>query len=173
MSSDSPIKVKPKRLTSAAFASFGDVIQVCDSNENYTINEGHTQRHNNLAKLELDKNNGKPLINIFCSTPVAQPIVIREMERHPLSSQLFMPLGNEPYLVVVSPKGEFDESLIEVFIASCDQGVNYHAGTWHHYSLALNNPSNFIVVDRGGEGDNCDLAKLKYPMQIDLSEITK
>jgi len=149
------------------------VIEVNDQVENYTINDGFTQRYHDLVKVDVTKDGGRTLVNIFRSTPLELPIILKSMERHPLSSQAFMPLGNEPYLVVVSPAGEFDESAIEVFISTSNQGVNYHAGTWHHYCLALNKTSDFIVIDRGGDGDNCDVVNLNSTIQIDLSEITK
>jgi ureidoglycolate lyase len=71
-------------------------------------------------------------------------------------------------LVVVAPKGELDISKIEVFLATAEQGVNYHTGTWHHFCLALNQPSDFLVVDRGGDGDNCDVVTLDGSLVIDM-----
>jgi ureidoglycolate lyase len=68
--------------------------------------------------------------------------------------------------VVVAPKGEFDLNALEVFIATAEQGVNYHAGTWHHYCLALHQISDFMVIDRGGEGDNCDVITLDGSLKI-------
>ncbi len=84
------------------------------------------------------------------------------------SSQMFMPLPSNPYLVVVAPKGKFDESKVKVFLASPNQGVNYHVGTWHHYSLALDAVSDFLVVDRGGDGGNCDEVRLKESIVIEV-----
>jgi ureidoglycolate lyase len=150
----------PKALTAEAFAPFGDVIQANEQANHYPINDGFTERFHDLASVDVSNNDGRTLINIFRSTPLAQPLSIKMMERHPLSSQAFMPLGNEPYLVVVAPKGELDTKAIEVFLATAEQGVNYHAGTWHHYCLALNKQSDFLVVDRGGKGDNCDVVEL-------------
>ncbi|MFT2090877.1 ureidoglycolate lyase [Paraglaciecola sp. 2405UD69-4] len=154
------ILVKPKALTRESFAAFGDVIEVSSQVTNFSINDGYTQRYHDLAEVDVNENNGRTLINIFRSTPLAQPIAIKMMERHPLSSQAFVPMGTAPYLVVVAPKGELDTSKIEVFLARADQGVNYHKGTWHHYCLALTQVSDFLVVDRGGEGDNCDVVTL-------------
>jgi len=57
---------------------------------------------------------------------------------------------------VVAPKGELDLSKVEVFFAQSYQGVNYHTGTWHHFCLALDDVSDFLVVDRNGAGNNCD-----------------
>lgn len=154
----------PEPLTQEAFKPFGDVIEVSDTAHHFTINEGFTERYHDLAAINVIADGGKTGMSIFRSTPLALPIAIKMMERHPLSSQAFMPLGQQPYLVVVAEKGEWNaqqlNDKLRVFIASSDQGVNYHAGTWHHYCLALNQPSDFLVVDRIGKGDNCDIIEL-------------
>ncbi len=164
--------ITPNVLTQSAFAPFGDVIEVDKSRKHFSINDGYTERFHDLATIDTDENNGRTLVNIFRTTPLPTPIAIKMMERHPLSSQAFIPLGNEPYLVVVAPAGEFNETHIEIFIASSNQGVNYHKGTWHHYCLALNDVSDFLVVDRGGKGDNCDVVTLDGSMVIDLSKLS-
>lgn len=46
------------------------------------------------------------------------------------------------------------------------QGVNYHAGTWHHPLLTLEAPSNFAVVDRIGIGHNCDVYQFNEVLNI-------
>ncbi|MEP1446900.1 MAG: ureidoglycolate lyase [Paraglaciecola sp.] len=153
-------RLVPKALTRETFAKFGDVIEVNNEAQNFSINDGFTQRYHDLAAVDVTENNGRTLINIFRSTPLEQPVAIKMMERHPLSSQAFIPMGQQPYLVVVAPKGDLDTAKIEVFIATSNQGVNYHKGTWHHYCLALHQVSDFIVVDRGGEGENCDVVSL-------------
>jgi len=164
--------ITPKPLTASAFAAFGDVIEANNEAKNFAINDGFTQRYHDLAKVDVtdvdaDNNKGHTLINIFRSTPLAQPIAIKMMERHPHGSQAFIPLGENPYLVVVAPKGEFDVSKLEVFLASSNQGVNYHKGTWHHFCLALSSESDFLVVDRGGEGNNCDVLELDGSLVIE------
>ena len=159
-------QIMPKTLTRENFATFGDVIEVNDKAKNFSINDGFTQRYHDLAKVDVTEEDGRTLINIFRSTPLEQPVNIKMMERHPLSSQAFIPMGQQPYLVVVAPKGELDITKIEVFLASSNQGVNYHKGTWHHYCLALHQVSDFIVVDRGGAGDNCDVINLDGSLVI-------
>ena len=156
----------PKTLTRENFSQFGDVIEVHDKTKNFSINEGFTQRYHDLAEVDVTENNGHTLINIFRSTPLEQPVSIKMMERHPLSSQAFIPMGEQPFFVVVAPKGELDIAKIQVFLASSNQGVNYHKGTWHHYCLALHQVSDFIVVDRGGAGDNCDVVTLDGSLVI-------
>ena len=82
------------------------------------------------------------------------------MERHPLGSQAFVPLSDAPYLIVVAPAGDLDPAKLRAFSTRGWQGVNYARGVWHHPLLALERVSDFLVVDRGGEGPNCDEAAL-------------
>ena len=42
------------------------------------------------------------------------------------------------------------------------QGVNYRAGTWHAIQSVLEREGEFLVVDRGGDGNNCD----EYPLSL-------
>ena len=154
-----PQSITPIPLTSADFKPFGDVIEAGNSQAR-SINEGNTTRYHNLAELDLSAEGGKPGLNIFRSRPVPQPMILELMERHPLSSQAFYPLGNSPYLVVVAPPGELDPFAVVAFVAQSDQGVNYHKGTWHHYSLALGGVSDFLVVDRISDDQNCDEVRL-------------
>jgi ureidoglycolate lyase len=161
--------ITPKPLTREAFSAFGDVIEANCEAKNFAINGGFTQRYHDLAQVDVNDQQGHPLINIFRSTPLAQPISIKMMERHPHGSQAFIPMGPNPYLVVVAPAGDFDLNSIEVFIARSSQGVNYRKGTWHHFCLALGSESDFLVVDRGGEGDNCDVVELDGSLVIKKS----
>jgi len=167
--SDKIINVVPQQLTAENFALYGDVISVSESAEHFAINDGHTMRYHDLAEVDVAEQQGKTLLNIFRSTPLVFPLPIGMMERHPLGSQAFIPMSNQPYVVVVAPPGELDTSKIEVFLANSKQGVNYHKGTWHHFCLALNQESDFLVVDRGGKGDNCDVEKLDGSLVIALA----
>ena len=79
------------------------------------------------------------------------------LERHPLGSQAFLPLGERPYLVVVAPPGAPPSpASVRAFLAAPGQGVNYAPGVWHHPLLALDAVSDFWVIDRAGPGDNCE-----------------
>ena len=142
-------------LTKEAFAPFGDVIETTGAEQLY-INEGTTVRFHDLAALDLGQEGGRPLVSVFRATPRPIPIAVRMMERHPLGSQAFYPLAPEDWLVVVCAGGDRpDQSTLRCFRASGRQGVNYRAGTWHHPLLVLQ-PQDFLVIDRGGPGDNLD-----------------
>lgn len=143
-------------LTAKAFAPFGDVIEVRDDVQHFTINNGSTERYHDLAKVEADGEEARTLINIFRAQPLVYPLQVKMMERHPLGSQAFIPVSGNPYLVLVAPlKEDLQPSDLRAFSATSVQGVNYHKNVWHHPILALKGESDFLIVDRGGKGDNC------------------
>lgn len=148
-------ELKATPLAAEAFTPFGDVIEASAGAEQKAINYGNTTRFHDLATIDVLKDGGKAGVNIFRSTPLAQPVTVKLMEFHPKSSQAFVPLSGRPYLVVVAPKGPFDAAKMKAFVATGDQGVNYHAGTWHHFSLALGDVSDFLVIDRIANDENC------------------
>jgi len=148
------IELYPTPLDRSAFAPFGDVIET-HAAHSFPINEGTTTRFNDLAAVDTGADGGRPLVNIFRARPRSLPITIRMLERHPLGSQAFYPLSGHPYLVVVAAAGTNPvPTTLHAFIASADQGVNYHRGVWHHPLLALVASSDFLIIDRGGPGDN-------------------
>ena len=143
-------------LTREAFAPFGEVIETA-GRDHYTINAGHAQRYHDLAELDLTEAGGRPLVNIFRARPWPSPVRIREMERHPLSSQAFVPITRTPFLVVVAaPADALRPETLRAFITNGVQGVNYRRGVWHHALLALEAECDFLVIDRGGPQANCD-----------------
>lgn len=140
-------------LTREAFAPFGDVIEL-EGAKQIPINLGTTIRFHDLAKVDVTDEGGRTLVNLFRGQPRALPFEVKMLERHPLGSQAFIPLNDKPYLVVVAPAGELDESKVRAFVTSGWQGVNYAKGVWHHPLLSLGEVSDFVVVDRGGDGVN-------------------
>jgi len=103
---------------------------------------------------------------LFRSEPRRLPFEIRIMERHPLGSQAFIPLSRGRYLVVVAAPGQFDERTVRVFLVKGSEGVNYAKAVWHHGLFVLDEQSDFMVVDRGGPGVNCEEISLSQPILI-------
>lgn len=149
------ITLRPEPLTAAGFAAFGDVIE--SSVAYQLINRGTTRHFDDLAQIDVASGGGRPQVSIYRVVPYELPLAIRMLERHPLGSQLLMPLHDEPFLIVVAPRGErIDPGSVKAFVTNGRQGVNYRPGTWHHPVIALRDPSEFLVVDREGPGRNCD-----------------
>lgn len=162
----SAIKLPVRPLSKQAFAPYGDVIEVDDAVEHFTINEGSTERYHDLAELEPGTE-GKIIASIFRGQARTLPIKINMMERHPLASQAFVPMGSEPYLIVVArPETTPTAADLEAFYCTSEQGVNYAKGVWHHPLLALNQVSDFLVIDRSGPGNNCDIVELDQTVTL-------
>ncbi len=156
-------------LTAQAFAPFGDVIEARTDNRIIPINYGLTERHHDLAKVEVEGDDSRAIVSIFRTQPISLPFQVKIMERHPRGSQAFMMLTGNPFLVVVAPAGNFNPSHLRAFKAEPGQGVNYHKGVWHHYCLGLNEQNDFLVVDREGSGDNCDEQAIAPDLTITLN----
>ena len=87
-------------LTKAGFAPFGEVVETADVKPKL-INEGFAERFDDLANIDVATEGGEVNISLFIGSARPVPLVIKLMERHPLGSQLFMPLSKTPWLVVV------------------------------------------------------------------------
>lgn len=160
-------RVLPVRpLTIDAFEPFGSVIEPDNAAAIRLINNGTTTRFHDLAHVDVGAEGGRPLISLFRGKPFAAPIAIRMMERHPLGSQAFVPLDDRPFLVVVAPDEAGRPGVPQAFLATGRQGVNYARDTWHHPLLPLGAVSDFLVVDRGGVGENLEEADFDAPYLI-------
>lgn len=160
-----PLPLRVEALSREAFAAFGDVIEAGSAAQTYAINAGTTTRFHDLARIDTDRDGGRPVLSLFRAQPRELPFAITQLERHPLGSQAFVPLSQRPYLVVVA---EDPASTPRAFLASNGQGVNYLAGTWHHPLLALDEVSDFLVIDRAGPGNNCDEVELSATFTVFL-----
>ena len=167
MSKAAAIVLIVEPLTAAAFAPFGDVIEPASAKKRYPVNDGTAERFHDLAEVDTATDHGRTLVSIFRAEPRQLPFDIRMLERHPLGSQAFVPLNMHPYLIAVA---ESPEQTPRVFRADRGQGVNYRRGTWHHPLIALDARSDFLVIDRGGGGHNCDEMPLQAHYRIDLAQ---
>ena len=156
------IQVPIHPLTREAFRPYGDVVQVAES-PHHTINQGWAERYAEMAEIDLLDANGKPNVGIVRAEPRPMPLKVKLMERHPKSSQLLMPLTQRPFLVLVAPPGDplRPENII-AFKTMAGQGVNYRRGVWHHPLIALDQSTDFLVVDRHAKDENCDEVALDH-----------
>lgn len=146
-------------LSKSSFLDFGDVIDMESADTHYAINDGYATRFHDLATVNVGAQGGRPIISIFKTLPRIFPMQLRVMERHPLGSQAFMPMGDNHFLVVVAaPTPILDLKTIRCFLAKPGQGVNFSRGTWHHPLIGLEGSTSYLVVDRGGSlgDDNLD-----------------
>ena len=146
------MRIEP--LHKDAFREFGEVIETAGV-EHFTINQGFAERYTDLARVDIAAEGGSVNISIVTANPRPLPLVIKLMEHHPLGSQIFLPLQDRPWLVVVAGDPRIAGSY-RVFSARGQQGVNYARNVWHHPLLVFDRDSRFVVVDRKGPGNNLE-----------------
>ncbi len=156
------IKIEP--LTKHAFADFGEVVETPGAAP-IAINQGFAERVNGLARIDVASEGGIVNIALFEAKARPVPIAVALMERHPLGSQLFYPLQDKAWLVLVCADPR-DAASYRAFRASGRQGVNYARNVWHHPLLVESDGERFIVVDRAGPGNNLDEVWLDAPLAI-------
>ena len=158
------MRIRAVPLTEAAYAPFGDLVAAGDDARSEAANQGTARKWARLAKLENLRPGALANVSVFRPSPTpARPVPVRLLERHPSSTQLFVPMSAKRYLVVVAHGGERpDVSTLAAFVASGTQAITYRPGTWHHPLIALDAEAELVCVvwEDGTAGDCalCDLA---------------
>lgn len=164
------ITLKAEPLTQESFAPYGDVIETHGA-KHFAINAGTVERFHDLAQVDLGpEESGRALVSIAdCNVPTELPCSVSFVERHPLGSQAFVPFDSTPIVVVVAPRAEeVAVDSLRAFVSNGRQGINYHRGIWHMPLIPLKQGQQMLIVDRGGEGNNCE----EYHFQDDEIVLT-
>ena len=147
------------------------------------MNEGRFERYDDLCRVETDAGVGR--VTAFMSEPVGArtgrvavgiascveatvlPHEFDHVERHPLGSQAFVPLGFCRFVLAVAPPGEIVAAAdMRAFVTNGQQGINYHRGTWHMPLIAPEQGQRFLIVDRAGDSPNCEERRLDQPLTL-------
>ncbi len=162
------VSINLQPLTAEAFQPFGEVLLADDRAQHYSINNNRCVRYHHLATADAD--NGQVITSLFRGNHAPLPFMLEVMERHPLGSQIFLPMTTRPYAIVVANTLHApDKKDLVAFIARPSNnilvGINYHKNIWHHPLIALRDAadtslpadtSDFWVVDRLGAGNNLE-----------------
>lgn len=161
----SGIVLEAAALTREAFAPYGDVIETA-SGDAAAMNDARFDRFNGLCDVDTD--GGRVSVGIVRSrTATPLPYRFDVVERHPHGSQAFIPLAPCRFVVVVAPPGErVEASALRAFLTNGEQGINYRRGTWHMPLIAFEAGQAFLVIDRAGDGPNCDEQRLDAPVTL-------
>ena len=89
------------------------------------------------------------------------------VERHPQGSQAFMPVSGAAFLVVVAEDEGGTPTRLKAFVTGPGQSVNLHRGVWHGVLAPINQPGQFVVVDRIGAGDNLEEYWFETPYLVE------
>lgn len=155
------IQIRP--LTRTAFAPFGEVLDI-DGTADKIINEGLCGRYHDRATLDF--NEGRAGVSLFSAQKRSLPLTLNMMERHPDGSQAFLPMHQNPFLVVVAADDSGAPAEPLAFVTAPGQGINFHRNVWHGVLTPLHDPGLFAVVDRIGEGANLQEHWFDQPWHI-------
>jgi ureidoglycolate lyase len=153
-----PAAIDAEPLQREAYRPYGDVVAAAPGLASFSANNGTARRFDRLGAIEnLRPGRATPNLCLFRAAPSAQrPFVVRMLERHAHSTQLFVPMAGARYLVIVCAGSESpDLRTLRAFIADGTQGITYRPGTWHHPLVALDRQTDFacLVHEDGSAGD--------------------
>lgn len=157
--------LQTRPLAAGAFAPYGDILDASGTPD-MMINRGLCGRHHDLAKLDFG-DNGRAGVSIFRGEICRFPIKIELVERHPDGSQAFIPMSQNPFLVVVASDNDGTPGAPMAFLTAPGQAINFHRGIWHGVLSPLSEPGLFAVVDRIGNTQNLEehWYKTRYVVQ--------
>lgn len=149
-------------LTAEAFAPFGDVVTAPEQPGRSYFDDA----------LESTGVAARPSLSIAHRLPVASmPLQVTAFERHPFSSQTFLPLSGRRWIIVVCPSrdgGLPDVASACAFVAGPEQGVTYFRGVWHHQLTLLDAPGCHAVwMWRQNSGDDDEIIDVP-PFSVEL-----
>ncbi len=163
-----PRELVLRPLTAQAFAPFGDVVTSAGG-QGRSINAGTSVRVEMPAPDVLGAE-GRPSLSVFRAQAVQLPFVVRELERHRLGSQTFLPLGSTPFVVVVALGDEApDTATLAAFRVDGHCGVTFKRAVWHHPLLALVD-GDVVVIERRGEQIDCEVAPLDPVARVTVEQ---
>ncbi len=139
-----------------AWMPFGALI--APKNTPRIANHGRAEAWDELAELVNARPGiARPTVSLFrCAPERSASLEVRWLERHPRSTQMFVPMRAGRYLLIVAYGADApDPASLRAFVVEGSRAITYRPGTWHHPMIALDEAIdfvNFIYAD-GTEAD--------------------
>jgi len=168
------VRCDTRVLTARDFLPYGDVVAAARGDVvGVPANMGTAARFNRLVNLKnLRPETATPNLAVFRVAPFEGSVLeVSLLEKHPRSTQVFMPMGAQRYLVVVARgEDEPDLSTLSAFIAGPNQGIAYAPGVWHYPIVALDRSTDFAcLVYEDGSDDDCVVHSYESPCRVYLN----
>ncbi len=150
----------PQPMDRGRYAPFGAVVAAHAHVAPRIANHGAAVAWDALASL-VDSRGAAASIqaSLFRCRPLeGASLELRRLERHPRSTQMFVPMNAARYLVVVAQgDDEPDFSTLAAFLVGPTQAITYAPGIWHHPMVALDRETDFVnIVGSAGDAGDCD-----------------
>jgi len=135
-------------LSVEAFRAYGDVVSA-GLKAGSSANQGTALRFDRCATLTNTRETASPNLAVFRSSQKTLPFSVRLLERHPCSTQTFLPMLCARFLIVVCDAGEDglpDVARLRAFLCGPGQGITYGVGVWHHPIIAIDGDADFAML---------------------------
>ena len=154
----------PRPLTAESFAPYGEVVTSA-GRAGRQINAGTSVRVE-MSEPDVLAEGGTPSLSVFRASARRLPVDVRELERHRLGSQTFLPLGRTAFVAVVALGDPApDPETMAAFYSDGRVGITIRRGVWHHALLSLDD-GDYAVIERRGAHVDCDVVELARPERL-------
>lgn len=158
------------KLTPENFQPFGSVLACPGHGTSRLVNEGSAERWDDQSQCLSTRAQARLNFATFRAQPRPMPFEVSVLERHPCSTQIFLPLQVSRYAVVVAEGKERPERL-HAFLVPGDTGIAYAPGIWHHTLIALDTQASFAcMVWEDGSDDDCHVVTLDTALCCRIEE---
>lgn len=143
-------ELHPVPLTAEAFAPYGVVFEL--------RKDAPGTRDLFAAPMENLRAGARLNVAVSRPKPKSLPLTVEKLERHPYSSQSFIPMDLSRHLILVCPlkaDGTPDVDSALAFYGTASQGFVYHHNVWHHPFTALDRNAECVTLrfDDGSDAD--------------------
>jgi ureidoglycolate lyase len=145
-------------ITPEAYQPYGDLLSADrDDVASREANQGTAARKNDQIAVVHDRPSARANFASFrCAPRTEWPMPIVLLEKHPHSTQTFVPMNASRYVAVVALGGAApDLATLRAFVVPGGSAVSYRPGVWHHPMIALDQVTDFacLVWEDGTAGD--------------------
>ena len=141
-----------RRLSSESFAPFGHVARAGDGAVKM-LRDGAVRLSRSPASLTHTAEAVDFTLDFYEVRAEGVRLTVRMAENHPNSSQIFVPMRVDRYLVIVWPQRPGPGVEPQAFFGTAQDVVVYNPGVWHHGIVALDGDALFASAmwrTRGG-----------------------
>jgi ureidoglycolate lyase len=141
-----------------------------DPKRSRLVNDGRARRFDTDTRFDHTSLGGEPVLAVYRASGGPLPMRLLTFERHPLSSQMFVALSAERFLIVVAPEDQAglpDLDRAEAFVGHRSEGINYARNLWHAPIAALGADGDFLMfMWESGSPEDCIFHHLHEPLVV-------
>jgi len=159
-------QIKVELLTEVSTADFQPYGQIMGLEEKAPL-EDFAHLSYWTKNVDLDPDNEKLDLGLLLCKRTEAPI--RKMERHKMTSEIFIPLTGQTIFVMApadNSKEMPDLTRIRAFLLDGTLGVALHKGNWHWPPVPLRKTARFVLLRKGELSDPTEMKDLGLELKL-------